>query len=679
MAHAPSSTGTRKAAGTQAGLLGRLTIGHQFGIVITGLMLPVALLFLENLRAGWLEISFAQREAEGVAHITHIDDLLQPIVDHGYAATRRELGASSAAKSQAEAATRADAAMTELQQHVASSGDPLGLDGEIGAVQAAWQQVRDRPLQDDPDAVVATHLALADRISGLVASIADHSGLQLDPDVRTYYFKDTLVNQFPVVLDRLTHVTLMASHLAAQPPEQRLRDSMIAITDALDEQVANLQENREHMLETAPDHADAVAGGLTDIGTSSRALTVALRQFADMGGDPAEVRALARKAMADAIAGFDQVIVAAEAGYADRAAERKRQLLLSTLLNGAVTVAAMLLAAYVRRRIVRSLERAVEVSTAIGDGKLDNEIETTDRDEAAQLLRAMGETQRRLRESIEAEHARVETERRLAAANARIKQALDAVSAPALLADTDYNIIYLNHAMRALFADIRDDLRRVLPHFDPTTLEGASMDVFHRNASHQRQLLDGLTAAHTADHQIGVLSLRLTHTPVFDEHGRRIGTAMEWINRTQEVAAEKEVASIVEEALGGDLSHRVRTEGKTGFFANLAAGMNALLDNFGDVIQALKTSAGEVRDSAEEISKGNTSLSQRTEEQASSLEETASSMEEMTSTVKQTADNAMQANQLAMAARTQAEKGGAVVGRAVSAMSGINAASRKIA
>jgi methyl-accepting chemotaxis protein len=54
-------------------------------------------------------------------------------------------------------------------------------------------------------------------------------------------------------------------------------------------------------------------------------------------------------------------------------------------------------------------------------------------------------------------------------------------------------------------------------------------------------------------------------------------------------------------------------------------------------------------------------------------------MEEMTSTVKQTADNAGQANQLAMAARQQAEKGGAVVSSAVSAMSGINAASKKIA
>ena len=93
----------------------------------------------------------------------------------------------------------------------------------------------------------------------------------------------------------------------------------------------------------------------------------------------------------------------------------------------------------------------------------------------------------------------------------------------------------------------------------------------------------------------------------------------------------------------------------------------------------MKTAAAEVQTGAEEISKGNTNLSQRTEEQASSLEETASSMEEMTSTVKQTADNAGQANQLAMAARQQAEKGGAVVSAAVTAMGGINVASKKIA
>jgi methyl-accepting chemotaxis protein len=65
-------------------------------------------------------------------------------------------------------------------------------------------------------------------------------------------------------------------------------------------------------------------------------------------------------------------------------------------------------------------------------------------------------------------------------------------------------------------------------------------------------------------------------------------------------------------------------------------------------------------------------------DRSSSLEETASSMEEMTSTVKQNADNAGQANQLATAARDQAEKGGAVVSNAVKAMGDINDASKKI-
>jgi methyl-accepting chemotaxis protein len=135
----------------------------------------------------------------------------------------------------------------------------------------------------------------------------------------------------------------------------------------------------------------------------------------------------------------------------------------------------------------------------------------------------------------------------------------------------------------------------------------------------------------------------------------------------------------VKHAIDGDLTHRIPMTGKTGDLEALCRGVNSLLESTTELVKRVESAAGEVHQGAEEISKGNLNLSQRTEEQASSLEETASSMEEMTSTVKQTADNAGQANQLAMAARQQAEKGGAVVGNAVSAMSGINAASKKIA
>src|SRR5262249_2740313 len=97
-----------------------------------------------------------------------------------------------------------------------------------------------------------------------------------------------------------------------------------------------------------------------------------------------------------------------------------------------------------------------------------------------------------------------------------------------------------------------------------------------------------------------------------------------------------------------------------------------------EIVSSVKGAADEVMRGAEEISQGNANLSQRTEEQSSSLEETASSMEEMTSTVKRNADNAGQANQLAVAARDQAEKGGSVVNNAIQAMTEINEASKRI-
>ena len=140
-----------------------------------------------------------------------------------------------------------------------------------------------------------------------------------------------------------------------------------------------------------------------------------------------------------------------------------------------------------------------------------------------------------------------------------------------------------------------------------------------------------------------------------------------------------DVQAAILAATEGDLSGRVDIGTKTGDLRKMAESVNTLLQSFAEIVSSVERASGEVLRGAEEISQGNQNLSQRTEQQSSSLEETASSMEEMTSTVKQNADNAGQANQLAAAARDQAEKGGAVVGSAVEAMARINEASKKIA
>ena len=263
--------------------------------------------------------------------------------------------------------------------------------------------------------------------------------------------------------------------------------------------------------------------------------------------------------------------------------------------------------------------------------------------------------------------------------NLRLKAALDSVTVNVMMADQNNRIVYLNPSVLRMFRAAANDIRLELPSFDPEKLLGASIDFFHKNPGHQHRVIAAMKGTVNSTFTIGGRSFRFAANPVFDADGNRSGTVVEWTDITQEVAVEDEVKHIVSSAKAGDLTVRVKKEGKQGFFENLAEGINSLLDSMMSIVQQVKMSAEEVNNAAEEISRGNDDLSQRTEEQAASLQETASSMEEITTTVKQTADNASQANQLAMAARQQAEKGGSVVGHAVTSMSGINTASKKIA
>ncbi|HEX6959807.1 MAG TPA: methyl-accepting chemotaxis protein [Ferrovibrio sp.] len=127
----------------------------------------------------------------------------------------------------------------------------------------------------------------------------------------------------------------------------------------------------------------------------------------------------------------------------------------------------------------------------------------------------------------------------------------------------------------------------------------------------------------------------------------------------------------------GDFTHRIEAE-YSGLFDSLKRDANQAAQQLAETVGRVAGAAATVRDAAAEISTGSNDLASRTEQQAASLEETAASMHQITATVKQNADNAEAANQLAMAARDTAEKGGQVVQDAVSAVTRIEDSARKI-
>ncbi|WP_326498584.1 methyl-accepting chemotaxis protein [Catenovulum adriaticum] len=307
---------------------------------------------------------------------------------------------------------------------------------------------------------------------------------------------------------------------------------------------------------------------------------------------------------------------------------------------------------------------------------------------------------------------------------ANFSNALKICQASVMIADNDLNIVYVNDENMKMLKHRESEIQKELPRFNTQNLVGSCIDIFHKEPSHQRRLLAALDQPYFAQIKIGKLNFDLTASPWLDTNGEKIGTIVEWKDRTEEASIECEIDNLIQQAAEGDLSTRLDEHNKSGFALNLSKGLNRLVsiadgviqDTVGmldamahgnltrriegdyqgtfaklkddsnstvakltEIIARVNQSATTVASGADEIAQGNADLSQRTEEQASSLEETASSMEEMTSTVKQNAENASVANQLASDARNKATAGGAVVKRAVEGMGEINQASKKIA
>ncbi len=179
--------------------------------------------------------------------------------------------------------------------------------------------------------------------------------------------------------------------------------------------------------------------------------------------------------------------------------------------------------------------------------------------------------------------------------------------------------------------------------------------------------------------------IQASYNPIFDASGKPYKVVKFATDITPQKQSQAEMEKLVAEAqsvLGrlasNDLTQEM-TESYRGDLDKVKTSINAVVQNLTQTITTVREAVQAVSSGAEQITKGNEDLSQRTSEQASALEETSASMEEMTSTVKQNADNAKQANQLAIAARDIADKGGSVTVRAVEAMGEINKSSKKIA
>ena len=300
-----------------------------------------------------------------------------------------------------------------------------------------------------------------------------------------------------------------------------------------------------------------------------------------------------------------------------------------------------------------------------------------------------------------------ELELKLMADNARIRSALDSLPVSVTISNADAVLVHATPAAKTLLQLLAG------AGFNADNFYGSKLSSLFNNPDTAAQFDRAVQSGESVDMEMQGRQMRLLARPIVDAAGVRLGRVTHWVDRTEEIKSEQEVADIVEAAGRGDFSGRVSTQGKTGFLANLSNGMNGLLatseQGLGDVAEVLEAFAkgdltqrmerdysglfgkvqesanstaenltrviGEVRAAADaltgaanQVSATAQSLSQAASEQAASVEETTASIDVMSASISQNSDNARVTDGMATKTSKEAVDGGSAVSQTVTAM-----------
>ena len=707
-------------------LMRRLRLGRKFalsGLVGGGLLLYLGFAAITQLQE---RVRVIESERAGVALLAQLVEWNKVLIDNRRIAITTAPGDESVRQRLTQQAAAIEKTLAGIEATVARSTPVFDMSAETRGLRQGWSDLQKNvaalPVDKDfAQKSFAAHAPEYDRLYAYMRDLGNKSRMALDPDLDLFYLGYPLANHTPrtagITVRIAAYATLNVARGAVTPKDKLFYE----VTEArLADTFGGVESMLNQSMKANPDIEKRLAKSFGDLKTASKSLVAFIRKnFIESESLTATQEQVAQAAQASIDAAWalvdrnrlemDDLL----AKRAEAAVLHRNALLLATL-------AAILLSLYLFVGMYLGVTGDVQVATqaagAIAGGKLDNTIAVRSNDEVGQLCASLVTMQSNLL-------GRIEAEARIAGESLRVKNALDCVSSCVMIADLDGRIIYMNEAVHRMFRNGEAAIRRDIPDFDAAAVMGTSLDRFHRSAAMQNNLLSGLTQAHKASIEIGGRSYNLNAVPVIDAQGQRLGTAVEWVDRTAEVAAEGEVNGLVQAANDGDFSRRIAVEDKEGFLHALAQGMNGLMntselglrdvvrvlgalargdltekiggefrgtwgrlkddanatvDKLGGIVTQIKESTDSINVASKEIAAGNANLSQRTEEQASSLQETASSMEELTATVKQNAENAEQANQLAAGASAVAVRGGAVVGQVVATMSSIHDSSKKI-
>jgi methyl-accepting chemotaxis protein len=126
-------------------------------------------------------------------------------------------------------------------------------------------------------------------------------------------------------------------------------------------------------------------------------------------------------------------------------------------------------------------------------------------------------------------------------------ETLNILSNPIMIADADMVIRFVNEAAYQMFDLIEADIRRDLPHFTSREVLGKNIDLFHKNPSHQRNMMHNMVKPHDGKFTVGGKHLWFKATPIRGTDGAITTYYVEWRDQTALIERQRQVTLLSDE------------------------------------------------------------------------------------------------------------------------------------
>lgn len=584
-----------------------LKIRSRLLIIMLVFMVPIAMTFF-NFRALLnVQIDVSRDELVGVGFISYPLVLLDEIADYQVSSLGALNGSSEAKAERDKAAAGVDEAFAALGKAYAENGDAVGMDdatlaaaGATGLsftqLEAQWQAIK----TDKADLKTAVPVLLSD-LSGVIARVAETSGMILDPDLDTYSLVSIMTGHLPATLENLAEIkslmfTVLTDNKGFIPPDKVPEISALLglfedvylqkinadIETALRADAAYYGVYESLKPDIAPVLAEYNAGAQKFIATTRQLLgggymdVDAYLEVADVPHDgSAAVGEVTAKKLYEMISYRTETLVRSEYMAFGK-------------VGGAVFLA-LILFWLVAESISKPLQKASYSLGKLAQGDTDIAIEhDSGQGEIAQLWRAMDELLKTVKESF------------------FLKQMLEVMPYNVMFADPkkEFAITYLNKSALTTLRSVE----QYLP-IKADKIIGSSFDVFHKDPAHQRKLLsDPKNLPIRTKIKIGPEIMDLTVSALTAPDGSYIGPMGAWTLATHMVRLadefEANVLSVVEvvNSAVGDMSTAATSLSKTAEDTAKRASIVATASNEASAnVQTVAAATEELNSSVDEI------------------------------------------------------------------------------